>query len=376
MNIELIKKRLTKAIENLEKNKNNFEILYPQILKDLYYILNQEDEKELSAVDKFKYGVDIQKLKMKYIALLASIYVKKIYNEEITILEDTENNLQGIASGAYSEKKDIIYYSYLGSLLSTNSNLSFLHTCLHEIRHKIQYKNFYETNYYNFDPKMLIILKEIILFDCIDNNKVYEENYKICFSENDAEIFAFEELINFINKLHNIYLKETRINLNLESEKDSLIKLFKNEIEKENTNSIDHNVAKQIKGIRKVMGNYIIDGEEKDKLILLDKNLKKHPELQDKYPILKLLFNGNNIKSYEEIIHDKEIIKLNKTKEQIEKIERLYESIIETDPILALKDRINNQKYSAAKVYLMIHPSIQEEYTKDEEQKIIKKIKK
>ncbi len=85
--------------------------------------------------------------------------------------------------------------------------------------------------------------------------EIKQQSKILTFNVDDGEIFAFEELINFINKLHNIYLKETRINLNLESEKDSLIKLFKNEIEKENTNLIDHNVAKKIKRIRKVMGN-------------------------------------------------------------------------------------------------------------------------
>lgn len=375
MTFEKIKERLEKAIDNLEKYKNNYEMLYPLILKDLYYILKQVDVdvKELTPVDSFMHGVDITKLQMKYIAELTSIYVKYIYNEDITITEDYDNQLQGIATGAYEEKQNKIYYNFFGSILNKKGNLNFLHTCLHEVRHNIQYRNFYETNFYNFDPKMLIILKEIILLDCMeDNNKFYTENYKITFSENDAEIFAFEELANFINNLHNLYLKQTRTNLNLEGEKDNLETLFKEEIKKETSTSLDQNVVKQIKEIRNIMGDYTLEGEKRDKLILLDKNLKNHPELQEKYPILKLLFNGNNPKTYKEIIHDREVIKVNKTKEQIKKIEKLYEYIIETDPVLALKDRFNNQRYSAANVYLMIHPSMQEEYSKDTEQILIK----
>ena len=370
MTFEKIKEKLEKAIENLEKYKNNYEMLYPLILKDLYYVLKQvdDDAKELSSVDNFMHGVDIVKLQMKYIAELTSIYVKYMYKEDVIITEDHENQLQGLATGAYDEKQNKIYYNFFGSLLNKKGNLNFLHTCLHEVRHYIQYRNFYETDFYNFDPKMLIILKEIILLDCIkDNNEFYTENYKITFSENDAEIFAFEELTNFINNLHNLYLKQTRTNLNLEGEKDILISIFKEEIKKETSSSFDKNVVKQIKEIKNIMGDYTLNGEKKDKLILLDKNLKNHPELQGKYPILKLLFNGNNPKTYEEIIHDIEVIKVNKTKEQIKKIEKLYEYIIETDPVLALKDRFKNQKYSAANVYLMIHPSIQEEYSKEAE---------
>lgn len=99
------------------------------------------------------------------------------------------------------------------------------------------------------------------------------------------------------------------------------------------------------------------------------KFIKLHPELQEKYPLLRLLFNGTQPKTYEEIIDDKEAMKYNKSLEDGQKIESIYKVIIETDPILALTDRIVRNDDEAVSEYLKLHPTLLTEY-KDEIEKL------
>jgi len=108
---------------------------------------------------------------------------------------------------------------------------------------------------------------------------------------------------------------------------------------------------------------YKISNQEFDRVITLDKFIKKYPELQEKYPILKLLFNGNIPKTYEEIIGDKNSLKQNKT--ALEQNNKLYDEIIALDPILYLTEKLQIGDIDSCEAYIELHPTILSEYDED-----------
>ena len=103
-------------------------------------------------------------------------------------------------------------------------------------------------------------------------------------------------------------------------------------------------------------------GQKVDRLIAIDKYMKAHPEYQEEYPVLRLLFNGSTPKTYEEIIADREMYKQNRPQEEQEHIDKMYSEIISLDPILALSHALATNDIYMLKVYLYHHPTILTEY--------------
>lgn len=372
--LDKIKTRLDIAISNLDIE--NIEELFPIILDDLEYILEglAVDEKRLTSTERFMNGVNIAEKELAYFSKLATVYFKKIYNEELEIINSSDYSL-ALAGGGYSIETGKIYYSYMGAMLSKKSELSFLHTCLHEGRHKMQHEA-YTTEYISdFPPYMLRLLKESLLEESLqeDNRKFYLDNYQKLFTENDSEVFANEELENFIGKLLSLYLQKTNktekdIDNNLMYKLSKIKYLFNFELQKEKFN-INEDVANQIYNAAIIRGDYKVNNQEVDRLIFTDKFIKSHPELQEEYPILRLLFNGNTPKTHKEIIKDLMRIKEGRTLEEKELIDALYDEIIATDPILLLTELLLSGNMKAVEVFMNTYPSVVIEY-KDEIEKL------
>ena len=359
--------KLDTAIRNMDND--NFEELFPIILDDLTYILIdlKKDEDKLTIVEQFEYGTTFNEKTTSYMAKLAKLYFKLIFGLDINIVNSKEYAL-ATAGGGYSSEDGNIYYSDFGVMLSHQSDLSFLHTCLHEGRHKMQH-NFYETSeILSFPPNMLKLLKESLLENSLqDNNReFYRNNYDILLTENDAEIFAKREIYNFIKKLAQMYIK--LYNTTPKEMNDLLIKiseinnLFINILKKESFN-INNEIIFQISDSNLMNYEYEILGQRIDALIVMDKYIKAHPELKEQYPILKLLFNDRGPKSYEEIMIDKSNFTKNKTLEEQQKIESLYNEIIILDPILTITDKLEKGDKQGVKEYLDLHPTLLSEYT-------------
>jgi len=374
--IEKINTRLDLAITNL--NKDNFEILFPLILDDLEYLLYdlKKDRKKLSPTEDFEYGTTITKKTTQYLAKLAKIYFKTLHNIDINIINKEDYNLS-IAGGAYDSKNDNIYYSDFGVIISKQSELSFLHTCLHEGRHKIQHK-YYETDeLLSIPPYMLRLLKESLLEGHLkeNNREFYMENYNSLFTENDAEIFAKQEINNLINNLSHLYNKLYKKSPRETHELSIKIKRINdliNEILTQETFNINNDIISKIYAGDIINCDYKVSNKNVDRLIAMDKFIKSNPELQNQYPILRLLFNENVPKSYEEIIFDKEILKENKSVLEQQKIDNLYDEIITLDPILTLTQKIEQGDIESVKEYLTLHPTLINEYP-DEIQKLYEK---
>ena len=88
--LDKIKTRLDTAISNLDIE--NIEELFPIILDDLEYILEglAVDEKRLTSTERFMNGVNIAEKELAYFSKLATVYFKKIYNEELEIIINRE----------------------------------------------------------------------------------------------------------------------------------------------------------------------------------------------------------------------------------------------------------------------------------------------
>ena len=117
--------------------------------------------------------------------------------------------------------------------------------------------------------------------------------------------------------------------------------MFKTVLQKENVN-INTKVEEELYNAEMIIDTYNKDGQKVDRLIMIDKYMKAHPEFQEKYPVLGLLFNGSTPKTYEEIIADREMYKQNRPSEEQEYIDKMYEEIISLDPILALSHALKN----------------------------------
>lgn len=232
----------------------------------------------------------------------------------------------------------------------------------------MQYDQYETDDLLKFEPHMLRLLKENLLEESLhDNNRqFYQENYDRLFGENEAEMFSKYEIYNFIRKLMTVYLKETN---QKENEVDEILMLkanhidyiFKTILQKENFN-INKKVAQELYDAEMISDTYSKDGQQVDRLIMIDKYIKAHPEFQEKYPVLRLLFSGNTPKSYEEIIAEREMYKQNRSKEEQEHIDKMYDEIISLDPILALSHALATNDIYMLKVYLYNHPTILTKY--------------
>lgn len=365
--LEKIYSRLDQAIANLDKE--SLKELFPLILEDLRYILIsiKMQEESLTPVESFNNGAKISKKVTEYLAKLGIVYFKQVYGIDIKVINCNDYGLATAGAG-YNREDGNIYYTDFGALLSKQTDLSFLHTTLHEGRHKVQHDQFKADNLFEFEPHMLRLLKENLLEDSLhDNNRqFYQENYDCLFGENDAELFARYESFNFIRKLMTAYLKETN---QTENEVDEILMLkaehidymFKTVLQKENFN-INTKVEEELYNAEMIRDTYNKDGQKVDRLIMIDKYMKAHPEFQEKYPVLSLLFNGSTPKTYEEIIADREMYKQNRSSEEQEYIDKMYEEIISLDPILALSHALKNNDIYTVKLYLYHHPTIVTEY--------------
>lgn len=365
MKVEKIKARIDQALKNI--NNDNLETAFPCILDDLYYILylHKLDVNQLSAGEQFEYGYNFSCKIIDYLGMLVSKYLKAVYQLDLKIVNKEGYNMT-VCAGGYDRKTDKMYYSYFGSTLSNNGQLGFLFTCLHEARHKVQNDLSKNPNGIFTDPRMILLVKEEALENSLieNNRQFYQDNYLDIFYENDAEIFAKSEITVFLNNLFKQYTKLVQssgkeVSRDIVDKKNKVNTLINMELLQINSLFTNEEIVKQLNGDTPIVGYYQVNNEDKDKLIIMDKYIKAHPEMKEKYPILQIIFHGDRVKTYEELMQDKEQLLL---QGNIKNIELLFYYIIETDPILALKDRLIKGSVDDVKQYLALHPTLLREY--------------
>lgn len=359
------------AIQNL--NQENFIENFPNILNDIQYIYYgiKSDRSQLSEIDDFLNGLTITEKSIEYSALLVKQYIKLKYNIDLKIEKNDTYDLS-MVSGGYSNKEDVIKYSTMGISLGSNNTLSFIQTFLHEARHKIQHTSYNESDVselLKFPPNMIILAKDYVFESSNpeNNREFYIANYNNLYFEIDAEMFSIETLKNMLLDLfyqYEAYAKKNKIKIS----KKILLKVkeivsnMSKDIEKieektDEMDRVDPAITKETYGLSPIESTYNIHGEEIDRLVVVDKYIKNYPELQTKMPIFKLIFNGDNPKTYEEIMKDKQTL-LNNHKDLSYVIEELYGCIIKSDPILYLTDLVMHEEKEAIIRFIDKHQTI------------------
>lgn len=261
---------------------------------------------------------------------------------------------------------DQIFYS-LGQSFSSIEEMVF-----HENRHSQQFRSFDAssiTEALNFDPNSLLILKDYLV---MQNNgeDFYRRNHFRSIMENDADLYASAIVSVMINN----YFPEQKSDLEI--------------IKRHQNKELFDNPFEELEEYGLLFGEYLLnDGTKIDRAIMLDKNLKRiiSPQLVQQYPILNLIYSNGKMKTYEELMVEKEKTlsqiddeKINTfespnynsmTKSKKQQIEDLYEVIIRTDPMLYLEDLLS-QKLLTGRVVAIFknHPDLYTQYSKEIEE--------
>lgn len=239
----------------------------------------------------------------------------------------------------------------------------------HENRHTQQFKSF-ETDsireLLKFDTNSIFILKDYILM-ASNGQQFYNRNHINSLMKTDANLYAqalSQQLIKTHFPEHEDDLKRTVFAL--------IIDKRGNPFDELDTTGV-------------IGGQYITDdGKKIDRAIMLDKKLKSiiSPEIVAQFPMLNLIWQDEKFKSYADIIEDRtnylqqcanskrKGIESSDEYEEIEltdseKIARIYDSIIRSDPMLYLEDLLSRKQIQPSKVIGLFeqHPSLAQEYS-------------
>ncbi len=362
MTPEIIQNKLDTCLKHIQKDglKN-----LPQVIHDLDYLMNQriEEERKLSLGQQYMHGSDFYEATQNYYLELLKQYMREFYQMNLQVVEDPNIALAGIAG--YDHITDTLKVSINGFLSGGRNKTSSMQTIFHESRHKMQHdsyraKDIEEALQY---PENMIILAKEEAFITGQPEAFYKTNYKDLYVETDADEFGFVAVRILLENLIRRY-KHQGNELSMEDE-ITLRKLQKIMIEdssKEEQDFFEANrfttrARREAMGIDPPTGEFEIDGEKQDRLIAVDKHIKSHPELVMEYPLLNLVMN----KDYDEIMRDRAAL----IEERPEQIDRLYQCIIKTDPMLYIEDCVRNVKEYELQGFLKKHPTLKEHYPEE-----------
>lgn len=257
--------------------------------------------------------------------------------------------------------------SYNLSIIMREKSSNFanvMELCLHENRHAMQFKAFSIDNVEDlmgFDPNSIFILKDYLVMQ----NGNYGRNHINSLMEIDANLYArgiSRQLIPQYFSEHQEDLKHTDF-------------AFKE--------GITDNPFDELSEYGLITGEYVLEsGEKVDRAIMMDKNLKSmiSPQLVEQFPLLKLIWENGNFKTYSEIMADKQVLLQRISNKQLrslespsysaesiaekEKVERLYGAIIQSDPMLYLESLLSGKQiqYFKVKQLFYTHPTLLDEY--------------
>lgn len=309
---------------------------------------------------------------MQYLILFGHRFVNMINSSKTKCYIGSDFPTNTFLTPAHYNPDDkTIYYqtdkifNNLGKSFSSIEEMVF-----HENRHSQQFKSFDAssiTEALKFDPNSLLILKDYLVM--INNGKdFYQRNHFKSIMENDADLYAS----SLISVMINNYFPEQKSDLDI--------------IKQHQNKDLFDNPFEELEEYGLLFGEYSLDdGTKIDRAIMLDKNLKKiiSPQLVQQYPILSLIYSNGKMKTYEELMIEKEksLSQINDekintfespnynsmTKSKKQQIEDLYEVIIRTDPMLYLEDLLSKKVLPIQEVVEVFknHPDLYTQYNKE-----------
>ncbi len=357
-------------------NKNIIDYL-PTIVDDIYFFVfeyrNILDNFDRNIYYNFNNN-KLQKYKIKYLITLIKKYMKIKYNKNFNYRIDLESISSNKA--CYSDENGYATFKILSMLLSNMNIAEDIVTIFHEYRHKLQ-------NDFQKETKLEDLMKYPSNFITLIKNKIpiiiemetkkmflgsyYFNNYKKIYIEVDAESFAKKETSDF---LYNLYLLYPNKNKELEKKILLIQKELINEIQtfenydKKNTTESFEIYIEETNTSKEITSKIInpINSKEEDSLLFIDQTFKNNLDKISFFNILSIYLKDNRLKTYEEILKEKEeMLKLYDNN----KVEEVFEYIIKSDPVLLFSKYIKNNDLENILLFLKNHPTFIKKYKKE-----------
>ena len=375
--VEEISNRLDQAIANIKELDIIADL--PTILEDMIYIFVEHNNKykELPDMDKFMYGDVFFSKIVDYSAEFVKKFMKHFYNIDVNI-EETNNYSLVSAAAAYEKESDKILYTSLGIMLGCRRKFEFILTFFHESYHKIQHDalkvNTME-GLLNYPPSMLLELKEILYRDSMPDNTFHKTNYNKLYYETTARMTSINMLKSMFARLvksYEEYCSKNEKTVEPEVLKNSSIletialeTAMEDEKEQKANGRLDNGIIRELHS-RIINSHYVLNGEEVDRLIVLDKYIKAHPEYKERYPVLKILINDQyKLRSYDELKEEKTRLLGKRNVKEYSLVSDMFRTVLLTDPILYLNALIETNNYAEIVALFEKHPTLVKEYLED-----------
>ena len=375
--VEEISNRLDQAIANIKE----LDIIanLPTILEDMMYIFVEYDNKykELSYKDKYMYGDVFFSKIVEYSAEFVKKFMKHFYNVNVDI-EETNNYSLVSAAAAFEKKSNKILYTSLGILFACRRKFEFILTFFHESYHKLQHDALKENTMeglLNYPPSMLLELKEIIYRDSTPDETFHKTNYNKLYYETTAVMTSINMLKSMFARLvksYEEYCRRSEKTVEPEVLKNSSIletialeTAVENEKEMKANGRLDNGIIRELHS-RIINSHYVLNGEEVDRLITLDKYIKAHPEYKERYPVLKILINDQyKLRSYDELKEEKTKLLGKRNVKEYSLVSDMFRTVLLTDPILYLNALIETNNFAEIVALFEKHPTLVSEYPEE-----------
>lgn len=347
-------------------NESNME----EIISNLEYIFFTlpNEIANLTDEEKTDYLYEIMDLKISYLLEVISLYVRKKQNTEINY-EIDDTYIMGGKAG-YDETTGKIFITIIGLLIDEENTSSNIQTIFHEFSHQLQHEIYEKEkleDILEIPPYYIGIAKHYAIDRLGDSERTfYQNNYEQLYQEIDADYNGLRLTRNFIkelyeeesNKPEELTKRVTNLTKKIEEESDYI------EEELISKGRIAKKYLEELYNDKDIESEFIIDDKKYDSLIYTNKFLKEHKEVQKQIPLLRILYNGDNLKNYIELQKEREEL-LRKYPNKTTNINRLYDYIIKGNPILSLSKYLyTNDEYNL-EIFLKKHPTILEEYSEE-----------
>lgn len=351
---EKIIKRFKTDKQRIEKEE--LKDAFPIIVDGLSYLYSEfeNDWARLSSIEQVEYGYEIYSSIIEYWIEILKKYIKETYERKMQTSFDEILSIGGCA--AYDEEKNLILISVIGLMIQQRNMMSFVQPILHEFRHQLQHEFYKEKEIEKillYPSYFLLIEKHYVYRKNRMTAQEYLENYTNYYPEVDAEEFSVNELSKIIPTLYQKYLQEGGSN-KLNEKVYEIQKIIEEEQEEIKDylrilKRIDTNISKELYDSNDIQSIFILEENEINSLSVISQFMNHNHKLQKEYPILRLLWNEDKPKSYQEImedrnlllesIPDKSISVLGRETTTHQQIKYFYKTIIKSDKDLQLEER-------------------------------------
>ena len=299
-----------------------------------------------------------------FLTILAHKYTCKMYNNKI----DANFLPTGQAQHSHYSAQDKTINYVLNYLEVTQGGFRNIFHVMHENRHAVQFKQFEmePSDILVIDPLSIVMLKETFINRY--EPELYNKNHKSFIMENDANVCAYEHFNEFFEK----YFPDLK-------EKALVVENNYNPDERDNYAGLLE--------FGSDIGDYKFSESKEGTLPVIyeaDRQVKRNISREDIkiFPLLKLIYKEDGTpKSYKEIkedekkaksmhLNDKPVkrkdsiseFKENETRPSNKHIEKVYQYIINSDPMLFFEDCLNRKDIRQIKDLFECTPELMEVY--------------